>query len=183
MKIIINKASNKVVASGCYISLSESGAVLPDCRAPNITTATHKLIEVDNLPSDYQDNHYTYTDQGGWQRAQLGIDALVDKNISKAKEHREEIKVSPIRVFNVEWDIDNVSRDNMRSAIETADRNNLPPEKTQGWILADDTIRQTTASELGQVLDAYAYRLSDVFTQYSMWLAGNKTDAFQYNPN
>lgn len=180
MKIIIDKSLNKVIAHGRYISLSENGAVLPDCRAPSITTETHDLITVDNLPSDYRDNHYTYTDQDGWQLAQSGIDALVEKNIINAKLYRESIKESPILVLGVEWDIDTISRDNMRSAIETATRNSLPPETTQGWILADDTVRQTTASELGQVLDAYAYRLSDVFTQYAIWLAGDKTEEFRY---
>jgi len=180
MRIIKEKQSGKVIAHGKYITLKSTGAVLKDCKAPNITTTTHELIEISSIPDDYKDNYYIYSDDGVWERTDSGNEAFIEKNISTAKSYRDEVADSPITVLNVLWDINQQSRDNMRTAIETADRNNLPDETTQGWILADDTIRDTTAAELGQVLDAYAYRLQDVFTQYAIWMAGDKINEFQY---
>jgi len=100
--------------------------------------------------------------------------------IKRAKHKRDTIINSPLTALGVSWDIDEKSRDNMRAAIETAERNALPADTTIGWILADDTVRQTTTADLMQVLNAYAYRMQSVFEAYTTWLEGDMETAFEY---
>jgi len=101
-------------------------------------------------------------------------------DIKLAKYKRDTIINSPITALGVSWDIDEKSRDNMRSAIEAAERNALPADTTIGWILADDTVRQTTTADLMQVLNAYAYRMQSVYEAYTTWLEGDMETAFEY---
>lgn len=89
----------------------------------------------------------------------------------KAKALRDRSIESDIKVFGVMWQVDQKGRDNMRNAIETATRLNMPQGTTQGWILSDNSIRQTTATELEQVLSAYTFRMGQVFVQYAGWRA------------
>lgn len=97
-----------------------------------------------------------------------------------AKTYRDELVSSNIVLFGSEWQVADVDRDRMRSAIETAERNNYAETETIGWILADNTVRDTTAVELSQVMDAYAYRMAAIFSAYKTWRAGNMSESFEY---
>lgn len=95
-----------------------------------------------------------------------------------AKITRDATVDSDIEVFGVDWQVDSAARDRMRSIIETAVRSNSPPEKTRAWILSDNSIRMTTAADLGEVLSAYSFRMESIFAQYKQWRDGSMTSPF-----
>ena len=104
----------------------------------------------------------------------------MEENISSAKSLRDSHISSPISVFDVQWQIDKDSRDNMREAIDYAMRNSVMAE-SRGWILADNSVRETTANDLQAVMDAYVQRMDETFAAYGIWKAGRKEDGFSIN--
>ena len=99
-------------------------------------------------------------------------------NKAVAKAARDAAISSPIYVMGVVWDVDLSARDNINEAINSASRQ---PEKelvSRGWILADNSIRQTTANDLREVMNAYAARMDDIYVQYGAWLAGGMGSDF-----
>lgn len=110
----------------------------------------------------------------------LAENHTVNKNKRLAKIERNAAEQANIEVLGVSWQVDDVARDRMQRTIDTATRNNVDVSTTVDWILADNTIRATTVSELTQVLDAHAYRTQDIFSQYNAWRAGSMTEIFVY---
>lgn len=103
---------------------------------------------------------------------------LIENNVSQAKMTRDAAMIANILVFNVSWQVDAQGRDNMKNAIETAQRQGILETETRSWILADNTIRETTAPELAAVLDAYTMRMDTIYAAYGIWKAGNKLEPF-----
>jgi len=97
-----------------------------------------------------------------------------------AKVERDETISSNILVHEVYWQVDKAGRDNMQNTIDHALRNQLPVETQCNWILADNSIIETTYPELQAVLDAYTVRMGDIFNAYSLWRAGDKLDRFTF---
>lgn len=95
-----------------------------------------------------------------------------------AKVSREEAINAPIEAHGVIWDIDTKSRDNMRSALDTATRR---ASRFVNWVLADNTIRSSSPEDLMGVMDAYADRMEAVYTHYTIWRMGSMTEPFAYN--
>lgn len=100
-----------------------------------------------------------------------------DDLIHDAKNLRDSHINSPITVFGVQWQIDASARENMRDAIDYATRTDQMSAQ-RGWILADNSSRATTATELQQVMDAYVQRMDTTFAAYALWRGGDKTTAF-----
>jgi len=96
-----------------------------------------------------------------------------------AKVTRESITESNIEVFGVMWQVGTVDRDKIRSAIATADLLGENAPGSIGWILADNTVRETTLLDLKYVMLAHALRMDDVFKAYTIWRSGNKSHPFQ----
>ncbi|WP_165311058.1 DUF4376 domain-containing protein [Vibrio ziniensis] len=97
-----------------------------------------------------------------------------------AKQYRESVIEGNIVVYDAEWQIDKEGRDNMNEAIAYADRTGLLGDTSRGWILADNTLRETTVDELRGVLNAYAERLGQVFEAYAVWRDGDKLEKFEF---
>jgi len=97
-------------------------------------------------------------------------------NKYKAKSLRDTSLDLPITVLGVEWDIDKTSRENLRTAIETAGRN--PSRADAQWVLRDNSVRVSTKADLEAVMDAYAFRMESIFTQYTIWRSGSMTNPF-----
>jgi len=76
------------------------------------------------------------------------------------------------------WQVRDKDRDRMQRTIDTAKLIEAPPEMTVEWILADDHIRTTTASDLQSVLAAYTMRMSAIFTAYNTWRSVGITSPF-----
>jgi hypothetical protein len=105
---------------------------------------------------------------------------IVQANKDIAKDYRDALVDSDISLLNAAWQVDLVARERMGTVIDTATRNGYAETETVKWILADNTTRDTTASELGQVLDAYALRMQNIFQQYNAWRGGSMTESFEY---
>ncbi|MFH4619370.1 DUF4376 domain-containing protein [Vibrio furnissii] len=105
---------------------------------------------------------------------------LADYHQVLAKQYRESVIEGNIVVHGVEWQINKEGRDNMNEAIAYAVRNSLPGTTPRQWILADNSLRETTVDELRSVLNAYAERLDAVFESYTVWRKGDKLVAFSY---
>ncbi|MCG6227105.1 DUF4376 domain-containing protein [Vibrio furnissii] len=105
---------------------------------------------------------------------------LAEYHQALAKQYRESVIEGNIVVHGVEWQINKEGRDNMNEAIAYAVRNSLPGTTPRQWILADNSLRETTVDELRSVLNAYAERLDAVFESYAVWREGDKLVAFSY---
>ncbi|WP_441257738.1 DUF4376 domain-containing protein [Vibrio sp. Vf1514] len=105
---------------------------------------------------------------------------LAEYHQALAKQYRESVIEGNIVVHGVEWQINKEGRDNMNEAIAYAVRNSLPGTTPRQWILADNSLRETTVDELRSVLNAYAERLDAVFKSYAVWREGDKLVAFSY---
>ena len=98
--------------------------------------------------------------------------------LAQAKETRSQAEDADIEVFGVYWQVRSQDRERMRQTMDTAQRMNQPPEATINWILADNTLRATTASDLAAVLDAHTIRMGYIFAVYAMWYAGPRNHPF-----
>lgn len=97
---------------------------------------------------------------------------------AEAKITRNDAINSPILYDGDLWDVDAKSRETMDRAIDTARRNGLEAQ-TRTWVLADNTPRSgVTISDLEAILDLYTLRMSEIFTQYLTWAAGDKSEPF-----
>jgi hypothetical protein len=76
------------------------------------------------------------------------------------------------------WDVDGKARDNINEAINSVDRQPEKESESRYWILADNSVRPTTAADLRQVMNAYVLRMDSIYTQYGQWLAGDMEDDF-----
>lgn len=123
---------------------------------------------------DPEFSDYAFAHRGGFvQDPSVSTEELE----GQAKVSRDEAIDAPIEVHGVLWDIDSTSRDRMLTAIRAAGRN--PARSTVNWVLADNSIRETTAEELEQVLDAYALRMEETFVAHTMWRMGDKKTKFK----
>lgn len=105
---------------------------------------------------------------------------LAEYHQALAKQYRESVVESNIIVHGVEWQINKEGRDNMNEAIAYATRNSLPGTTPRQWILADNSLRETTVDELTGVLNAYTERLDAVFESYAAWRSGDLQQRFIY---
>lgn len=99
----------------------------------------------------------------------------------KAKEARDQAYEDNIDAFGVSWQIDKASRDLMDDAISTYQfKVEIGEEVADSidWILADNTIRTTTYTELRQVRAEYSLRVKEIFYKYNVWRAGDKLEEF-----
>jgi len=96
----------------------------------------------------------------------------------QAKKLRDSIIESNVEVFGASWQVRSQDRDNIRFAVETSRAMGDNAPESIGWILADNTVRQTTAADLEMVMLAYAMRMSAIFANYTAWRAGNKSHPF-----
>lgn len=97
----------------------------------------------------------------------------------EAQELRDALIDADIEVFGVYWQVAAKDRDNINETIAYAERNNLPAEMQQAWILADNSIRMTTADELKAVLSARVERMGNIFAAYTAWRAGGMREPFR----
>lgn len=96
-----------------------------------------------------------------------------------AKALRDILIESPICVHGVVWQVDRVKDEpRINRAITTAKVANLPADYTEDWILADNTTRPTTCSELEQVIVAKATREGEIFAYYKQWLLNGMSEPF-----
>ncbi|AUR97361.1 protein of unknown function DUF4376 [Vibrio phage 1.238.B._10N.261.52.F10] len=95
-----------------------------------------------------------------------------------AKQTRDEAVKENISMFGGEWQVRDKDMINVQDAIDEAEFLGLPPEATEPWILADNSIRPTTALELKQIKSARAQHKSSVFAAYAIWREGDKLTPF-----
>jgi len=112
--------------------------------------------------------------EGVWEVTYTVINLPPEEVLAKAKSLRDQEIVADIFVHEVSWQVDDRGRDNMRNAIETAHRKELPVDTTQAWILSDNSIRYTTVAELEEVLNQYTLRIGEIFMSYTLWRSGDK---------
>jgi len=121
--------------------------------------------------------------------SKLGIDAaeaageilpFVEDEDKKgaAKATRDAAINSPITVMAAVWDIDGKARDNINEAINSVDRQPEKESESRYWILADNSVRATTADDLRYVMNAYVDRMDNIYSQYGQWLAGDMAEDF-----
>lgn len=99
-------------------------------------------------------------------------------NRPSAKSTRITALKAPIDFEGMTFQVDAVSRDNMRNAIEYAARNNVGADEVRNWVLADNTVKPVTAAILAGVLDAYTLRMDSIYGQYVLWMSGDMSDKF-----
>lgn len=102
---------------------------------------------------------------------------ILEFNKSAAKILRDSTIESDIEVHGVMWQIDKASRDKIHEATSYAERTQNTGS-SRSWILADNTIRDTSYQELLEVLNAYVERMDRVFGQYTTWSSGDTTQPF-----
>ena len=137
----------------------------------NLFHHTEELVE-------YDDDAFTAT----------AIPVLIDNDpadvaayhAALAKVARDEALTSNIEVFGVMWQVRIKDRDNINEAINKGIRNQLSGSETRYWILADNSVRETTLEELGQIMDAYTARMDDIYFQYGTWRSGDQLTPFIY---
>lgn len=105
-------------------------------------------------------------------------EALVASNVTTAKDLRDSTIVSDIDVLGSVWQVDDKGRGSMDLAIEYASRNSIPAETTQGWRLADNSVRECTIADLNAVLDAYTERSALIWFKYNEWFLTDKLSEF-----
>ena len=76
------------------------------------------------------------------------------------------------------WDIDGKARDNINEAINSVDRQPEKESESRYWILADNSVRPTTADDLRYVMNAYVDRMDNIYSKYGQWLAGDMAEEF-----
>ena len=152
--------------------IREDGSVLPQ----------HEQIRQLDLQEDgtrYQ-AYLTEPDEDGVYQPDLSAlqEALIASNVTTAKELRDSTIVSDIEVLGAVWQVDDKGRGSMDLAIEYANRNSIPAETTQGWRLADNSVRECTVGDLNAVLNAYTERSIVVWAKYNAWFLTDKLVAF-----
>ncbi|WP_412497253.1 hypothetical protein [Vibrio fluvialis] len=95
-----------------------------------------------------------------------------------AKHDKEVLINANIELNGATWQVDKTARDNINEQVNAAARNNLPLSTAKNWILADNTIRETTIGELCDVLDAYATRQNNVVSAYAIWRSSDLSTRF-----
>lgn len=107
---------------------------------------------------------------------------IAAKNEALAKSHRDAlINARDINVYGVNWQVGEFDREKITTAIDTAKRNGI---NERNWTLSDNTLRLTTVSELEGVMDAWAFRMDSIQTQYEQWRqGGDLLTPFVYEPD
>jgi hypothetical protein len=100
---------------------------------------------------------------------------------SIAKVYVDELVESNIIYLDAEWQVDAAKSEvNINSEITTAGYAELGDDYLVDWILADNTVRETTIGELKGLLVAKANRRTAVYKAYTTWRSGDKKSAFVY---
>lgn len=102
--------------------------------------------------------------------------------LAMAKESRQQIVESDIEVNGHLWQVRPQDRDNMKAMIDAGERNGMTDDSV-AWILENNDLHETTIAELKAVLDAYAFRMNNVFMQYAAWREGDRSNMFIYVEN
>jgi len=111
-----------------------------------------------------------------WLQTQADARATA-QNRKAAQQLRDNTINSDISVLGAVWQVDEKARENIRVAIDYAVRNGFEAEN-RGWIMADNSIRISTITDLRSVMDAYTQRMDSIFGQYAVWAAGDMLTAF-----
>ena len=99
-------------------------------------------------------------------------------NTAAAKQLRDSMEVADIEVHGDLWQVKERDRVRILETVGAAARMNSPAETTVPWILADNSIRSSTRTDLEAVLDAFSLRRQTIFTAYNQWMQGDKQEAF-----
>lgn len=62
----------------------------------------------------------------------------------------------------------------------------IHPEKADdiiNWIAADNSVVELTYQDVTALISAFNTRQQELFNQYSVWRAGDKQTAFEFNPS
>ena len=129
-----------------------------------------------------------------WMWIEEGIQAAEDAGLIELFQDPEEVynrdtaKVirdtfidSDIEVHGAVWQVAKRDRDNMKNTLDAYARNLdevAASEIKLQWIIADNTVRETTLVELEGVLDGYTIRMGETFARYSEWCDGEMKDNF-----
>lgn len=172
--------------------IGEEEVLVPAPKRPVIDMANRRAV-YEALYQAYDTNlfHHTeelveYDDEAFTATA---IPVLIDNDPVEVAEYhsalakvvRDEALTSNIEVFGVMWQVRTQDRDNINEAINKGIRNQTDGSETRYWILADNSVRETTLSELGQIMDAYTARMDDIYLQYGIWRSSDKLTPFTYN--
>lgn len=76
------------------------------------------------------------------------------------------------------YDTNTEALENINRAIRIADAKNYDETQLFSWRLANNTSRETTVSELREILTMHDDKCVDIWNQFNAWLAGDKTTKF-----
>lgn len=123
----------------------------------------------------------TLEDLSGKNKNTVASTTLTPTEIrQKSKQVREYLIESDIEVFGVFWQVDSEKdMPNIDDAIYEAEQSPVPPEYTIRWILADNTLRDTTLEDLKAIKSAKCLRKKKIFEDYTIWLSGDMSEVFK----
>lgn len=171
--------------------IGEEEVLVPAPERPVIDMADRRAV-YETLSQSYDTNLFHHTEEiveyDDAAFTATAIPVLIDNDpadvaayhAALAKVARDEALTSNIEVFGVMWQVRLKDRDNINEAINKGIRNQLSGSETRYWILADNSIRETTLEELGQIMDAYTARMDDIYFQYGTWRSGDQLTPFIY---
>lgn len=105
-------------------------------------------------------------------------DLVEESNRIKAKSTRDNAVSANITVHGADWQVANDAED-IRKVIGDAETISASEDDTIMFRLADNSWRETTLSELRDVLKANIARKQDVWNQMAVWDSGDKQEPFE----
>lgn len=109
----------------------------------------------------------------------IKINPLSKEQLSQqAKSTRDTAISENITVFDCEWQVLNDAAD-IRKVIQDAEITNASEDDSVMFRLADNSWRETTLSELKQVLAAQVERKRAIWVKFGLWDAGDKSEPFE----
>ena len=130
---------------------------------------------------DYATDHASWValEPDAWTGSVSGLD---DVKLDYAKKLRDQLIESNIVVHGVEWQVDVIKDEpRIQRAINVAEYSSSDPSTTVNWVLADNTIRASTAQDLKDVLSAKAFREEQIFASYVAWRESGMIGIWEYN--
>ena len=103
---------------------------------------------------------------------------IATQNQRAAKQTRDKAVSANITVHGVDWQVANDAED-IRKVIGDAETISASEDDTTMFRLADNSWRETTLSELRDVLKAHIARKQDVWNQMAVWDSGDKQSEFE----
>lgn len=103
---------------------------------------------------------------------------IAESNRIKAKSTRDNAVSANITVYDAEWQVANDAED-IRKVIGDAETIDASEEDSTIFRIADNSWRETTLSELRDVLKAHIARKQDVWNQMAVWDSSDKQEPFE----